>query len=143
MSWLLHNYFLPQLQSVSDTSARKEPTLRPLTPLLKEYKTLLKTTTRDVSLRKEYAPRIKTILRDVERWVSEAKVAADVAGGDALGWSGAADEGGAQQDEEDARERWALEKLTEALIERGVLVPVAKKYVVCAGYLNLCTNIIL
>lgn len=138
MAWLLHNYFLPQLRPVEGAQpTRKEPQLRPLAPLLKEYKSILKLTTRDGSLRRQYAPRITAALRDIERWIAEAKVAADVADADGLGWgepargeSGTSDEklvdGG---EEEDVRERWALERLCDALIERGALVPLAKKCV--------------
>lgn len=129
MSWLLHNYFLPQLRPTAEASLRKEPTLRPLTPLLKEYKAFLKTTTRDGSLRKEYAPRITAVLRDVERWVAEAKIAANIEGSVILGWSAAGDDKDVQEEESDVREKWALERLADTLLERGALIPVAKKYV--------------
>lgn len=138
MTWLLHNYFLPQLRPANSTAmARKEPSVRPLAPLLKEYKALLKATTRDVSLRRQHEPRLTAMLRDAERWVAEAKVAADVASGDALGWGGKGEDGGeGNGEEEDARERWALERLADALVERGALVPVAKKYV--STSINCC-----
>src|ERR1700722_3031311 len=112
MSWLFHNYFLPTLNPL--TALRSQPTLRPLAPLLKQYKSLLKLTTRDASLSTQYQPAIDRVVRDVERWVAETKVAANVG----LGWD--ADEGGAS-------ERWALDKLCDALLEKGILVPLSKK----------------
>lgn len=81
-------------------------------------------TTRDVSLQSRHRPAIQNVLKDVERWVAEAKVAANVAVGE-LGW----DTGGFQDDESlDVKERWALEKLCDALLEKGVLVPLSKKW---------------
>jgi ribosomal biogenesis protein LAS1 len=130
MAWLLHNYFLPTLNS-SAAAAPTAPNLRPLEPLLKEYKALLKITTRDASLKKQYAAQITTVLRDVERWVAEAKVAAGRAVG--LGWEidGNIQERGSETAKNetvgDERERWALERLAEALLERGALIPLSKK----------------
>jgi hypothetical protein len=121
MTWLFHNYFLPTLNPSAAPQGQKT-TLRPLTPVLKRYKGLLKLTTRDASLRAQYHPEINAVLRDVERWVAEARVAASVEGfGDVL----AEDED--QDQDQDVKELWALEKLCDALMEPGILVPLSKK----------------
>ena len=73
MSWLFQNYFLPTLNPL--TALRSQPTLRPLAPVLKQYKSLVKLTTRDASLRTQYEPAIDRVVRDLERWVAETKVA--------------------------------------------------------------------
>jgi len=123
LTWLLHNYFLPTLSSTSTNSEQHTESsinLSPLSPLLKQYKELLKITTRDASLKTQYKTEITKVLRDIERWVGEAQVAASSV------WSngfGAAEMGG----EDDDRERWALERLSEGLLERGGLVPVSSK----------------
>ena len=124
MTWLLHNYFIPVLNPSAPPKTQAPP-LRPLQPLLTRYKTLLKTTTRDASLRSQYKAEITQVLRDVERWVAEAKVAADVSAV-TLEWDDTEVEAGQQ---EDGRERWALEKLCDALLEKGGLVPLSKKCV--------------
>ena len=124
MAWLLHNYFLPTLNPSAPPSAPAPP-LRPLAPILKEYKTIMKATTRDATLEVQYRVQSTKILRDVERWVSEAKVAsASTTGG--VGWEDAPDDG----DEEDASETWALDRLSEVLLEKGMLVPLSKKCVI-------------
>jgi ribosomal biogenesis protein LAS1 len=121
MTWLFHNYFLPTLNPSAAPQGQKM-TLRPLTPILKRYKSLLKLTTRDASLRAQYHPEINALLRDVERWVAEARVAASVEGfGDVL----AEDED--QDQDQDVKELWALEKLCDAFMEPGILVPLSKK----------------
>ncbi|KAI0932663.1 hypothetical protein AcV5_004181 [Taiwanofungus camphoratus] len=119
MSWLLHNYFLPTLNPSTSVTTQR-PALRSLSPLLKQYKTLLKSTTRDASLVPRLQPEITKVLRGVERWVAEAKVA-----GTGLDWDN--DTRGDNDEESDGRERWALERLCDALIEKGVLVPISKK----------------
>ncbi|KAJ7071478.1 Las1-like-domain-containing protein [Mycena amicta] len=113
MAWLLHNYFLPTINP-STALVSQVPSLRALAPILKEYKSLSKLVARDASL-KAQQQQIKTILRDVERWIAEAAVATNVAGGD-LGWSN-----------ENAKERWALDRLCDALLEKSALVPLSKK----------------
>lgn len=100
--------------------------LRPLTPILKQYKSLLKITTRDVSLRSQYKIAIASSLKDVERWVAEAKVAANIAAGN-LGWEPNAKGSVLDSGELDVKERWALEQLGDALLEKGALVPLSKK----------------
>ncbi|KAI0757360.1 Las1-like-domain-containing protein [Daedaleopsis nitida] len=126
MGWLLHNYFLPTLNPSAPSSAPTAP-LRPLSPLLKEYKTLMKATTRDATLHVQYRSEITKALRDVERWISEAKVAAASTTGGGVGWEDAAADDGAD-DDEDAREKWALDRLADALLEKGMLVPLSKKF---------------
>ncbi|KAF7798634.1 hypothetical protein EIP86_009857 [Pleurotus ostreatoroseus] len=105
MGWLLHNYFLPSLNP-SMPAPSQAPSLRPITPLLKQYKSLLKATSRDTSLRSRYKPEITKVFREVERWISEAKVAADVSGA-MLDWGADNDD---SNSEEDGREQWAIEK---------------------------------
>jgi ribosomal biogenesis protein LAS1 len=123
--WLLHNYFLPTLNP-STVSQAQVTQLRPLAPILKQYKSLLKITTRDASVVGQYKAAISAVQRDTERWVLEAKVAAEVAVGE-LGWeSGPASEnlGGV---DEDLKERWALDRFCDGLLQKGLLVPLSKK----------------
>ena len=123
MTWLLHNYFIPALNP-SKPRAIKLPELRSVSPLLAEYKNLLKITTRDASLRAQYKPDITKVLRNIERWVAEAKLAADVTAA-TLDW----DDPQTDEDEDsvDSREQWALNKLCDSLLEKGALIPVSKK----------------
>ena len=123
MNWLLQNYFLPSINPSLPQPSQAQP-LRPVTPLLKQYKNLLKITTRDASLRTQYKTDITRVLRDIERWVAEAKVAADVSAA-TIEWDIDSSEGSS---EEDGREQWALERFCEALLEKGGLIPVSKKY---------------
>ena len=118
MTWLLYNYFLPTLNpsSVSDS----HPTLRPLPPILQRYKSILKITTRDTSLKSQYKDIMLSIMKDIERWISEAQVAANVLAGD-IGWE--------NEMYIDGKEKWALERLCDALLDKGALVPLSKKYV--------------
>ncbi|TFK93050.1 Las1-domain-containing protein [Polyporus arcularius HHB13444] len=123
MTWLLHNYFLPTLNPSAPSSAPSRP-LRPLAPLLKQYKTLLKATTRDATLHVQYRAEITRALRDIERWISEAKIASSATTG-GVAWDDVSDEN--DDSEEDAREKWALDRLSEVLLEKGMLVPLSKK----------------
>ncbi|KAJ7630589.1 Las1-like-domain-containing protein [Roridomyces roridus] len=116
MTWLLHNYFIPTLNP-SIAAPQQAAPLRPLAPILKQYKFLQKVIARDVSVRLQYKQEVKGILRGVERWIAEATIAANVAAGE-LAW----DIG-----DESVKERWALEKLCDSLMEKGVLVPLSKK----------------
>ena len=77
------------------------------------------------------------MLRDIERWLAEARVAADTQppttnefvrldydyddDGDGDGGCG-----------DDRTEAWALDRLCEALLARGALVPLSRKCVRCA-----------
>ncbi|KZP32371.1 Las1-domain-containing protein [Athelia psychrophila] len=115
MAWLLHNYFLPTL---NPSAAAQAPAaqLQPLSPLLKQYRSLLKITTRDASVQAQHQPDIDAVQRSVQRWIGQAKVAAGAGAGD-LAWD----------EDEDPKERWALERLADALLEKGALVPLSKK----------------
>ncbi|KZT06264.1 Las1-domain-containing protein [Laetiporus sulphureus 93-53] len=131
MAWLLNNYFLPTLNPSTPARAQRV-SLRPLSPLLKQYKALLKTTTRDASLAGRLRPEITRVLREVERWIAEAKVASPgETGEDADG-------------EGDGRERWALGRLCDALIEKGALVPLSKKcgFSCCSGQCGIVDLVI-
>ncbi len=112
MTWLFQNYWLPTISPY--TAPKTSPTLRSLGPVLKEYKRLLKATTRDQSLKSVHQQSITKVVREVERWLGEAKVAAD------LEWKGA---------DNDSKEIFALEKLSDELLQKGMLVPLSKKYV--------------
>lgn len=125
MSWLLHNYFLPTINPSSAAQAQPVP-MRSVAPLLKHYKGLLKITTRDASLRSQYKADIASVLRDIERWISEAKVAANVAVGQ-FGWDTHGTSESRGTGEQDIREKWALERLCDGLLEKGALVPLSKK----------------
>jgi ribosomal biogenesis protein LAS1 len=116
MSWILRNYFLPTV-SPANQPVNAPATLPPLSPLLAQYKQLLKMTTRDASLKSRSKPELVRILKDVEHWVVDARVAASMVSFRT------------QEGEEDERERWALERLCEALVGRGGLVPVSKRSV--------------
>ena len=124
MSWLLHNYFLPALNP--STPAPATPSLRPVEPLLKQYKALVKMFTRDASLRTKYKPDLMKLLRDIERWVAEAKVEAH---GAFRGFDYVPEVDGENSSQEDRPEKWALLKLSEALLEKGMMVPLSKKSV--------------
>ncbi|KAI0724189.1 Las1-domain-containing protein [Cerioporus squamosus] len=124
MTWLFHNYFLPTLNPSAKSSAPVPP-LRPLAPLLKQYKSLLKATTRDATLHIQYRADITRALRDIERWISEAKIASSATTG-GVAWDDVAPDEN-DDSEEDAREKWALDRLSDVLLEKGMLVPLSKK----------------
>jgi len=90
---------------------------------LRSYKLLMKTVTRDESLRKQHQGEIDSVMRDIERWIIEAKVSAELAV-NPLGW-------GFDDNPADARvdmkEKWALEIFCDALLERGAIIPVSKR----------------
>ncbi|KAF9569854.1 Las1-domain-containing protein [Agrocybe pediades] len=126
LAWLLHNYFLPIINPVLNPQQIATP-LRPLSPMLKLYKNTIKTITRDVSLASQYKPKLVAILRDLERWISEARVAANISSGE-LGWSnGYSAEPTKTEEEADVKEIWALERFCDALADKGMLVPLSKK----------------
>ncbi|KAF8912949.1 Las1-like-domain-containing protein [Gymnopilus junonius] len=114
LTWLLQNYFLPILNPVAETEQIFHP-LRPLQPLLKLYKATMKTITRDLSLVPRYRPKLIAILRDLERWIADAKLAANTSAGETSGT------------DVDLKETWALERFCESLAEKGILVPLSKK----------------
>lgn len=87
--------------------------------MLKQYKTLLKLTTRDASLEDEYESSIASTLRQIERWIAEAKIGVDIS---------VADFGrDLMESDGEMKERAALELLSDALMEPGILVPLSKK----------------
>jgi ribosomal biogenesis protein LAS1 len=131
MQWLLNNYFLPTLNPSSVPHLRG-PHLRPLLPLLKQYKTLLKLTTRDTSLKERYRPKIRSVLREIERWIAEAKVSVMD-----FDWD---EEKKAASEDLDIKDKWALHRLCDGLLEKGALVPLSKKSVKCADILPLPVN---
>ncbi|KAF9475637.1 Las1-domain-containing protein [Pholiota conissans] len=122
MAWLLHNYYLPTLNPVIAHQALTP--LRPLAPMLKLYKSTMKIVTRDVSLVAQYKPRIINILRDIERWISEAKVAAISSTADL---EYAPTQSFDDNVDGDVKEIWALERFSDCLMEKGMLVPLSKK----------------
>ncbi|KAF5377178.1 hypothetical protein D9615_006336 [Tricholomella constricta] len=124
MVWLLHNYFLPTINP--STAPDSSAPLRPLEPILKQYKNLRKITTRDASLLTQYKPAVLSIMKDIERWIAEARVAANMATRE-LGWEANASEAILDSGEIDPKERWALERLCDALLQKGGLVPLSKK----------------
>ena len=65
-------------------------------------------------------------MKDVERWIAEAKVEANMAVGN-LGWEANVSENHVHFGEVDIENRWALERLCDALLEKGALVPLSKK----------------
>ncbi|KAI0793360.1 Las1-like-domain-containing protein [Abortiporus biennis] len=122
MTWLLNNYFLPTLNPSAPPPTNTRP-LHPIGPLLKRYKTLLKAISRDASLRNPYKTEVTKVLREIERWIAEAKVAANVSSG-TFDWDIA---GNGEDPEQDLKEKWALEKFCDSLLEKGSLVPLSKK----------------
>ncbi|KAI0080065.1 Las1-domain-containing protein [Panus rudis PR-1116 ss-1] len=125
MTWLLNNYWLPTINPATPPSAQA-PKLPTLEPQLKQYKDLLKATTRDASLQNTFKPEITRVLREVERWISGAKVAANLSLG-SFDWDVGDVSTGERSWEEDPRERWALERLCDYLLDKGALVPLSKK----------------
>ena len=83
----------------------------------------MKTVARDGSLRKQHQDEIDTVMRDIERWITEAKVSAELAV-NPLGW-GFDDNSAAARI--DMKEKWALEIICNALLERGAIVPLSKR----------------
>lgn len=128
LRWLFHNYFMPELHPSSMESDRRQP-LRSATPLLKKYSVLMKAVTRDASLRQKHQPEIDSVLRDIERWIAEAKAAVDISSGN-LGWEGVESDDSTVSSTQATKERLALEALCDNLVEKGALVPLAKK---CVG----------
>lgn len=82
----------------------------------------MKIVTRDASLKNQYRDDLAKALRDIERWIGEAKVASSAVNFNV--W-----DAGELTDGDVENERWALDRICEALLERGGLVPVSGKYV--------------
>jgi ribosomal biogenesis protein LAS1 len=100
----------------------------------------MKTITRDASLRNQYKKEVNIIIRDIERWISETKVAASIIAGEVewdAGELAGREQKGQRDDIIDFREKWALERFCDALLEKGGLVPLSKKYVLGHLYLSL------
>lgn len=95
----------------------------------------MKVVVRDASLKQRHQPEIDGVLRDIERWVSEAKAAVDISSGN-LGWEDIDLDDSSVSSTQVTKERLALEALCDNLMEKGALVPLAKKSVVslkCSG----------
>jgi ribosomal biogenesis protein LAS1 len=116
MAWLLHNYWLPTINP-STESLRTVKELTPVIPIFKQYKTLMKTLTRDASLKSKYRQPLQALYRDFERWLSEARVSATASTG-SVTWDA---------EDEDWKDRWALERFCDGLLEKGSLVPLSKR----------------
>ncbi|KAJ2919320.1 hypothetical protein MD484_g1094, partial [Candolleomyces efflorescens] len=67
-------------------------------------------------------------MKDIERWLAEAGVAANLSVGE-VGWDAPATSGGGTSTlaEQDSKEKWALDRLCDELLEKGALVPLSKK----------------
>ena len=115
---------MPELHPSSPAEPVRRQPLRSAAPLLKKYSVLMKAVTRDTSLRQRHQPEIDSVLRDIERWIAEAKAAVDISSGD-LGWDDPT-----VDSTQTVKERLALEAMCDHLMEKGALVPLAKKYVV-------------
>lgn len=83
----------------------------------------MKAVARDGTLRKHHQGDIDSVMRDIERWITEVKVSAELAV-NPLGWG--FDDNSAST-RADIKEKWALDNICNALVERGVLVPVSKR----------------
>ncbi|KIJ45187.1 hypothetical protein M422DRAFT_166931 [Sphaerobolus stellatus SS14] len=116
LNWFLNNFFLPTLSPTSQASRTAVP-LTPIDPLLAEYKHLLKSITRDVSLKSRSAAEVKRILRAFDNWISEARTTASMMAFDVE----------SAAEEEEAKDRWAMEQFSDGLLRRGGLVPVSKR----------------
>ena len=122
---------MPELHPSSAEPAQRQ-SLRTATPLLKKYSVLMKVVTRDASLKHRHQPEIDNVLRDIERWIAEAKAAVDISSGN-LGWEDTERDDSTTNSTQTVKERLALEALCDSLMEKGALVPLAKKCsLVCA-----------
>jgi ribosomal biogenesis protein LAS1 len=148
----LHNYFLPTLNPSPAQAQAHPPSIVPVEPLLRRYKSLLKTVSRDASLRARLAADISGVLREIERWIVEARVGAAVhanagefasslsyrgrhAGDQPVAVAAVVDNGDDDDDDGDdeepePREAWALDRLCDALLVKGALVPISRKSVI-------------
>ncbi len=78
---------------------------------------------------------ITKAIRDIERWIAEARVASNASAG-AFYWE--PDTNGSTEDSQlDPKERWALERFCEYLLEKGALVPLSRKSVNGILFFNL------
>ncbi|KAH8992057.1 Las1-domain-containing protein [Lactarius akahatsu] len=115
LTWLLHNYFRPTLDpTLAHAAPQIRHSLRPAEPLLRRYKGLLKSLARDDDAARRHNADVRAVLRELERWLAEARIAGANAHADA-------------DDGDEPREAWALDRLCEALLARGALVPLSRK----------------
>lgn len=91
----------------------------------------MKTVVRDGSLRKQHQDKIDTVMRGIERWITETKVSAELAVSP-LGWGFDDNSVTARVD---IKEKWALEIVCSALLERGAVVPVSKRSEIVSSYI--------
>ncbi|TEB39071.1 Las1-domain-containing protein [Coprinellus micaceus] len=129
LSWLLYNYFLPTISPQSESPSLAPP-LRPLRPILRQYKECMKIVSRDASLTSKHTHELTGFMKDIDRWLSETAVAANVSFGE-VGWESSTCRSGSQSPEslsgQDLKERWALDRLCGELLEKGALVPLSKR----------------
>ncbi|KAF8321616.1 Las1-domain-containing protein [Clavulina sp. PMI_390] len=112
LTWLLNNYWLPTVAPANLEDA-PPPVIPPVLPLLKEYRSLMKSIARDASIKGVKKGDIARMHRDLERWVGETKVSYGMDSG--------------QMGMDDEGEKFAIEKLCEELVESGYLVSISKK----------------
>lgn len=110
--------------------------LRPAEPLLGQYKSLLKKSLahRDDDDASRNEADVRVVLRDIERWLAEARVAADTQPTTTTNEFMRLDFD--DDDFDDPTEAWALDRLCEALLARGALVPLSRKCVAEGGFLR-------
>ena len=154
LTWLLHNYFLPTLNPAHAPPRPLLPLrLRPAEPLLRQYKSLCKKSLARgddeaslYSVRRE--DEVRAVLREIERWLAEARVAGAATthpttsstefGGGCVPYD---DDDDDDYDGEDPNEVWALDRLCDALLARGALVPLSHKWVVSlSGEFDACAE---
>ena len=123
-------------------------------PLLRRYKSLLKTVSRDASLRARHAGDVSGTLREIERWLAEARVAAHTHTSEFASWlpyrerrhageeaesavaaQGEDDDDDGDDDVPEPTEAWALDRLCDALLVKGALVPLSRKSVNLSRFL--------
>jgi len=121
LGWLSHNFFMPEIHP-STTAASTIPQIRSVAPILKQYKSLRKAVLQDATLRSQMKGDMESTYRNFGRWYSEAMLAANaVINGPSLDYS-------ANGDDEDRKERWALDVLCDELLVKGRL-PSTREYV--------------
>ena len=87
----------------------------------------MKTLSRDVSLVPQFKGEVTQILQEVENWILNTRLAASAA--IFRGWGTETSSSRGDHASEDWREHWGLERLCDALLDRGGLVPVSSKLV--------------
>lgn len=109
LAWIQTQYFVPMLSQESvGTSEEAIPALQ---PLLKHYKSIMKSITRDRSLQVTLESDLQKSLRKFDLWMSETSAALRAWDADPL-----------------ERESLVLERLAKALTESGGLIPVSKRH---------------